>query len=73
MFNKLFGSFSKSQDFSDSLEKRQKESARRIVGMLSRGNISLQQGKYITKEQMDQRRKEVMNHDFLNPKFPKAK
>ena len=45
-------------------EKAKRESVRRIVRRLTRGNVRLQQGQYVTKEDLEERRKKVATYDF---------
>lgn len=44
----------------------QKKAARRIVAGLSRGNISLQNGLFITEKDMEKLREDNQKHNFLS-------
>lgn len=39
--------------------------SRPVVAKYARGNISLQQGKYTTKQQADNRKKAILKHSFV--------
>lgn len=43
------------------------EIAKSLVMQFAEGNVSLQMGWYITKEEIETLRREVLGHDFLNP------
>ena len=45
-------------------EKAKRASARRIVRRLARGNVRLQRGQYLTREDLDERRKRAASYDF---------
>ena len=45
-------------------EKAKRESTRRIVRRLARGNVRLQQGKFSTREDLDERRRRAKSYDF---------
>lgn len=45
-------------------EETGRESDRRIVSRFARGNIRLQQGKFSTREELDERRRQVKAYDF---------
>ena len=45
-------------------EKAKRESVRRIVSRLTRGNARLRRGQYLTREDLDERRKKVASYDF---------
>ena len=42
------------------------ELVKRIVQLKSRGNISLQFGRYLTAADIDEMRKKVLKHNFVN-------
>lgn len=43
----------------------EKEIERKIVSRLSRGNISLQTGRYVTKQDITDRYNKIKNHRFI--------
>ena len=45
-------------------EKRDKEIVRRVVSSLSSGNVFLQQGKYVTKDDLDKRREHILAYQW---------
>lgn len=45
-------------------EKAKQASARRIVSRLARGNVRLQRGQYVTREELDEQRKRAASYDF---------
>jgi hypothetical protein len=47
-------------------ENRQKMLEREVCASVARGNISLQQGNYIMREDMDRLQKSLLNYDFVN-------
>jgi len=47
----------------EELQKRREDSARSICAKLSRGNILLQQGKYITDKQFKENKKRIFTTD----------
>ncbi len=50
------------------LEYRQEAIARKICTKYARGNISLQEGRYVTTRQMNERREKILNYDFHSSK-----
>jgi hypothetical protein len=54
----------------DAIKKRQKDRRKRlerqVCASVARGNISLQQGNYITREDMDRLQESLLNYDFIN-------
>jgi hypothetical protein len=47
-------------------ENRQKMLEHQVCASVARGNISLQQGNYIMREDMDRLQKSLLNYDFVN-------
>lgn len=45
-------------------EKAKRESARRIVSRLARGNVRLQRGQYVTREELEEQRKKAASYDL---------
>ena len=45
-------------------EKAMRESDRRIVRRFARGNIRLQMGKFSTRKDLDERRRQAKSYDF---------
>ena len=45
-------------------EKAKRESVRRIVSRLARGNVRLQRGQYVTREELDKQRKKAASYDL---------
>jgi hypothetical protein len=43
------------------------EIAKNLVMQFAEGNMSLQMGWYITEQEIEALRQEVLDHDFLNP------
>jgi len=48
----------------EELQKRKEENARDTCVMFARGNISLTQGSYITPQEQEETRKEVLSYKF---------
>jgi hypothetical protein len=46
------------------LQERKKNGNKKIVAMLSEGNILFQQGKFLTQEQTDLARKKILRYKF---------
>ena len=45
-------------------EKAKRESVRRIVSRLARGNVRLQRGQYVTREELEEQRKKAASYDL---------
>ena len=48
----------------DSTEVAQKAVVQRIVRRYARGNLNLKRGRYVTAEQMEERKRRLANHSF---------
>ena len=48
----------------EELQKRKEQNARDTCAMFARGNISLTQGSYITPQEQEEARKEVLSYKF---------
>jgi len=47
-------------------KKRESDPARKRVSRYSRGNVNLQRGHYVTKEEKDARKKAIFSYSFSN-------
>lgn len=50
--------------FSKNLKKTDDNETRNLVAKYARGNVNLQNGCYVTKEEKEALKKEVLNHKF---------
>lgn len=46
------------------LKERKKDSFRRVVALLSTGNVNLQRGHFATEEEIEELRTKVISYDF---------
>jgi len=62
MFRKIWNRYFNLE--TPSFDALQKESERKIICLLSRGNVLLQRGCFTTKEEISELRKKVLNFNF---------